>query len=520
MVSGFSTIRVITFSTRLAWSTNNTNSRLQLVSNLFLNAGIPILYIINLVFTHRITRAQHPRFGWHKSLSILGRLTIFLIILTLFMLIYAGVHSAYTDNRVVGESLRKVILAGGTFNTIIAIMPLPMLFLGVIIPKRVRTEKFGQGRFRVKVAVLLTSSSLLTLRALWGTISAYKTPVLLSEPIPWYYRKEYFYTVQLLTELIVVYMFIFVRINRIFYTPDGLPRGSYVDLPKSNAQLEIGQSNGPPPYAQHDFPTTTTLRVYSEEELFEEQNALADTLRYSSTSLLLDNHSGKFRLNRSETDDIYSPISYQGSQRRYSASSHYYYDAGASGDNSRAVSIYAPSAYGHEKSRRDSIKSGYNSPRFGNGDNKGEVLELQRFSYAPQAGQAGQSDMTEMPPSLRTGEYRQSAPVFDDHTQQRVAAVAAGGNFQDRVNATMRDAHAKSMSHQNSGTSTPTITGHYSRPHSVTHSPQRSRASSISAPPVPDIQIAAPARVVSQAPRSPALLGSFEDTSNRSPPAR
>jgi hypothetical protein len=429
------------------------------------------------------------------------------------------VHSAYTTNQALGEKLRKIILAGATFNTIIAIIPLPMLLLGVVIPKRVRTEKFGQGRFRVKVAVLLTSSSLLTLRALWGTVSAYKTPVFLSQPIPWYYRKEYFYTVQLLTELIVVYMFIFVRINRIFYTPDGLPRGSYVDLPKSTAQLELGHSNGPPPYAQHDFPTTTTLRVYSEEELFEEQTALADTLRYSSTSLLLDNHSGKFRLDRQGTDDIYSPISYQGSQRRYSAGSHYYYDAGASGENSRAVSIYAPSAYGAEKQRRDSIKSGYNSPRFGHGDNKGEVLELQRFSYAPQGQAQSHGDMTEMPPSLRGGnEYRQSAPVFDENQQQRMASVGTGGHFQDRVNQVMRDAHAKSMSHQNSGTSTPTVTGHYSRPHSTTASPQRSRASSINAPPVPDILIAAPARVVSQPPRSPALLGSFEDTSNRSPP--
>ena len=382
-----------------------------------------------------------------------------------------------------------------------------MLLLGVIIPKRVRTEKFGEGRFRVKVAVLLTSSSLLALRAIWGTAAAYKDAVPLVQPIPWYYQKVYFYTIQLFTELIVVYLFIFVRINRIFYTPDGLPRGSYVDLPKTASQLEAG-GNNPPPYAQHHFPTTTTLRVYSEEELFEEQHALADTLghRYSSTSLLLDSHSGKFRLDRQGTnDDIYSPVSYAGSSRRYSAGSHYYYDAGASGENSRAVSIYAPSSY-DKKDRRDSTsgRSGQNSPRWGPGDGKGEVLELQRFSYAPPAG-----EMTEMPPSLRAGsnQYRQSAPVFDETQTQNIRAVST--NFQDRVNQVMQDANAHSMSH--TGASTPT--GRYSRPHSVNASPQRSRANSFDAPPVPPIEIARPDRTVSQPQRSPALLQSFEDPS-------
>lgn len=514
-MSGFCLVRLITFSTRLAWGTKPNNSSLALVSNLFLNAGIPILYIINLVFTHRITRAQHPRFGWHKSLSILGRVTIGLIFVALILLIYAGVHSAYTTDRSLHEKLRVILLGGSTFNTIIAVIPLPMLLIGVIIPKRVRTEKFGSGRFRVKVAVLLTSSSLLTLRALWGTTAAYKPAVPQSQPLPWYYHKVYFYTIQLLTELIVVYMFIFVRINRIFYTPDGLPRGSYVDLPKSTAQLELGNGNGPPPYAQHDFPTTTTLRVYSEEELFEERAGLTDTLRYSSTSLLLDNHSGKWRLDRQATnDDIYSPTSYQGSERRYSAGSHYYYNAGASGENSRAASIYAPSVWNKEKDRRDSIKSGYDSSRWGTGDGKGDVLELQRFSYA-----SPQGDMTEMPPGLRPGnQYRQSAPVIDEVQQERLASVGAGGNFQDRVNRVMRDAHAQSISAQSTGTSTPTVLGPSSRPHSSSPSPRRSRASSIQAPPVPDIQIAPPARAVSQPPRSPALLQSFEDTSAKSPP--
>ena len=498
-------MRTITFSTRLAWGTAPNNNSLQLVSNLFLNAGIPILYIINLVFTHRITRAQHPRFGWHKSLSILGRITIALIFVALILLIYAGIHSAYVNPRnfELHDKLKDIILAGSTFNTMIAVLPLPMLLLGVIIPKRVRTEKFGQGRFRVKVAVLLTSSSLLTLRAVWATAAAYKTPVPLQQPIPWYYQKVYFYTIQLFTELLVVYLFIFVRINRIFYTPDGLPRGSYVDLPKSTAQLELG-GNNPPPYAQHHFPTTTTLRVYSEEELFEDHEALAGTLghRYSSTSLLLDNQSGKFRLDRHGTnDDIYSPTSYAGSSRRYSAGSHYYYD-GASGDNSRAVSIYAPSTY-DKKDRRDSTsgRSGQNSPRWGPGEGKGEVLELQRFSYAPQG------EMTEMPPSLRAGsnQYRQSAPVFDEAQTQRIQAVSS--NFQDRVNQVMQDANAHSMSH--TGASTPT--GRHSRPHSVTHSPQRSRANSFDAPPVPPIDVARPDRVVSQPQRSPALLQSFEE---------
>ena len=107
--------RLFTFSLRLAWSVHPTNVSLQIASNIFLNAGIPILYIINLIFAHRIIRAQHPRLGWHRSLSIMGRVIITLIFLTLSLLIYAGIHQAYTRDPTIHRIARNIQIYGATF---------------------------------------------------------------------------------------------------------------------------------------------------------------------------------------------------------------------------------------------------------------------------------------------------------------------------------------------------------------------------------------------------------------------
>jgi hypothetical protein len=507
--SGFCFVRLITFSTRLAWGVRPENASLALVSNIFLNAGIPILYIINLVFAHRITRAQHPRLGWHRSLSILGRVVIGLILMTLVMLIYAGVQSAYTQSGGLQHKIHDIQLYGSTFNTVIAILPLPMLLLGIVIPRRVRTEKFGSGRFRLKIGVLIASSLLLTLRTAWGTTLTWIHPVHKSQPMPWYLQKAIFYTVQLLTELIVVYMFIFVRINRIFYTPDGLPRGSYVDLPKSTAQLHT-----PPPYAEHDFPTVTTLRVYSEEELFEDGNALTDTLHYSSTSLLLDNSSGKWKLERQSVSDVYSPGTYQPSERastRESIGSHYYYTpVTASAETSPAPSVYTPSTwnkerYNKEKDRRDSVKSGYSSPspRW-SGQGKGKEVELKKYSYHKPSSEVTEiqwplpkSDVKPMGERMSETEH-----AAKEARMERLASVGTGGSFQDRVDRIMKDSqHAATVNTAN------TIRVRSPRPRTI--SPPR--MSSVAPPPIPEMHISAPKRAVSQPPRSPVVRQSFED---------
>jgi hypothetical protein len=303
--------RLTTFALRIAWSIHQRNVKLAIASNIFVAAGTPILYIINLIFAHRIIRAQHPRLGWHKALSILARITVVSIVAVLILLIFAAVQSSFTLNANLHRIDRDIQLFGTTFYTFIAFLPIPMVLIGLVLPRRIRTEKFGKGRFRTKIAVLLTSTVLLTFRALWSTTAIWLPQKPLTAPPLSYYGKPAFYTVQLLTELIVVYLYAFVRVDRRFYTPTG-QRNSYLVLPGPRSLPHIQARD-----INTAKSTTATVRVYTEEELFEDAETLADTLRYSSSSMQLDQSSGKWELRQHSFSDFYTP-SWYGARGVYS----------------------------------------------------------------------------------------------------------------------------------------------------------------------------------------------------------
>ncbi|KAF2429278.1 hypothetical protein EJ08DRAFT_698420 [Tothia fuscella] len=318
MTFGFCMCRLMTFALRIAWSMHPRNVRVAIASNIFVAAGTPLIYVINLIFAHRIIRAQHPRLGWHRALSILARLTIALIVLVLVALITVSVQSSYTLSTNTRRIDRDIQLMGTTFYTFIALLPFPMVLIGLVLPRRIRTERFGKGRFRTKIAVLLTSTFLLTFRAIWGTTTSWLPPVPLTRSTPFYFSKPVFYTIQLLTELLVVYLYAFVRVDLRFYTPTG-QRNSYVDLSNTLPTHAAEASTKPErsfSFLQQPYRPSTgaTVRIYSEEELFDDTKTLADTLRYSSTSLQLDRANGNWELKRHGMMDanstIYTPSYY------------------------------------------------------------------------------------------------------------------------------------------------------------------------------------------------------------------
>ncbi|KAE9965552.1 hypothetical protein EG328_009577 [Venturia inaequalis] len=338
MTFGFSMCRIFTFSLRLSWSVKQRNASIALASNSFVAAGTPILYIINLVFAHRIIRAQHPKLGWHKALSLLARVIVVSVVGVLILLIFAGIAMSFTLNTALRQRCRDIQLFGTTFYTFIAFLPLPMVFVGLVLPKRIRTEKFGQGRFRTKILVLVTSTLLLTLRAVWGTTATWLTPVPRIQAIPWYYSKPAFYCVQLLPELLVVYLYAFVRVDRRFFTPTG-QRNSYLNLPgtlnpnSSAATLNVKK----PEAAYHGYITASEahrknlneksiqsskynskatnsltssiyppLRIFSEEELFSETATLASTLNPNiRSSLVFNEERDNFELVGGDADSFY-----------------------------------------------------------------------------------------------------------------------------------------------------------------------------------------------------------------------
>jgi len=282
---------------RIAWANYQHNVSLAMAANVFVQAGTILLYILNLVFALRIIRAQHPRLGWHKSLSVAARVLIAAVVLSLVALIASVVQGAYTLNANAHRIDRDIQLYGTTFYAFVAFLPLPMLVAGVVIPRRIRTEKFGNGRFRYKIAILATATALCTIRAGYACGIAWMPPLPLASPLHrWQLSKEAFYVFYFAPEIAVVALYAAVRVDLRFAVPVG-QRGTYVVAP---AELG-GGVYGVPEAAQSEV-----LKIYSEEELFDDSATLADTLRFSQTSLVLDAESGKWALKRLSAQSLYS----------------------------------------------------------------------------------------------------------------------------------------------------------------------------------------------------------------------
>src|SRR5205814_9382537 len=116
--------------------------------------------------------------------------------------------------------------------TAIAFLPIPMLALGLILPRRIRTEKFGSGRFRYKLAILASASALCTIRAGYSCGVNWLPPTPLQPGVPtrWQYSKLAFYLFNFTPEIMVVALYAIVRVDRRFYVPSGV-RGSYMAAP-------------------------------------------------------------------------------------------------------------------------------------------------------------------------------------------------------------------------------------------------------------------------------------------------
>ena len=163
------------------------------------------------------------------------------------MLITSVVQSAYTVNINTLRIDRDIQLYGSTFYAIVSFLPIPMLFGGLILlPRKTKVEKFGSGRFRSKIGVLLLASALLCLGAAFrcGSVylsfplqphthsklkrnadsvsnrTSYMTPRPRNDPA-WYQSKACFYIFNLTVEILVIFLYLVVRVDRRFWVPNG-----------------------------------------------------------------------------------------------------------------------------------------------------------------------------------------------------------------------------------------------------------------------------------------------------------
>lgn len=227
LMFGFCMARVVTMVMRIVWATRPTNTRVAIAAQIFTSAGVLLLFIINLVFAQRIIRAAHPHLGWHETLSAAFKILYVLVVAMLVMVITATVQSFYTLDPNILRIDRDLQLTASTYLVAVAFLPMPMVVLGLIVPRRSRVEKFGSGSWRAKICILLASTVLLCLGAAFRCGTAWTTPRPSNDPA-WYHAKWCYYFFNFVIEAIVVYFYIAVRVDHRFYVPDGSRRaGDY-----------------------------------------------------------------------------------------------------------------------------------------------------------------------------------------------------------------------------------------------------------------------------------------------------
>lgn len=241
MIFGFCMARITTCVMRIAWAERPTKIPIAIAAQVFVSAGVVLLFVVNLIFAQRIVRASHPNSGWHPLFSKAFTLIYILIIITLIMLITAVVQSFYTLNKNTKRIDRDIQLYGQTFYTIVAFLPFPLVLGGLIIPRQTRVEKFGSGRFRSKIYILLFASAVLTLGSAFRTGTNYRTPRPRNDPA-WYHSKACFYIFNFTVEYVVVILYVILRVDTRFYVPDGAKKAG--DYSRRNVDKEPEDANG------------------------------------------------------------------------------------------------------------------------------------------------------------------------------------------------------------------------------------------------------------------------------------
>lgn len=230
MLFGFCMARIATLVVRIVWANRQHNVRLAIAANIFVNAGILLVYIINLVLAQRILRAMQPQIGWNPVLRAIYKVFYTSIGVALVMVITAVVVSLYTLDTHTRSTCRGVELAALTYLLIITCLPVLHIAASLLLPTPRDAENFGEGSIRSKIIIVSLSACLCMLMA------GFKAGVNWSPPRPaidpaWYDSKPCFYIFNFMCEILILCLLTFSRIDKRFFVPNGCNQaGDYTRL--------------------------------------------------------------------------------------------------------------------------------------------------------------------------------------------------------------------------------------------------------------------------------------------------
>lgn len=245
MLFGFSMSRIATCVMRIVWATRPHNIRIAIAAQIFYNAGVLLIYLINLVLAQRLLRSLQPALGWQPWVSKAFRVICALVIGSLIMLITTVVLSFYTLNEDTIKACLDCQRAAQTYFFVLTFLPLVLTALASLLPHPTQREPetFGSGstRSRVMILVLVTLLTLVLSGFKLGTTWSTRRPI--SDPA-WYDKSAAFYCFGFVVEVLVLTIFIAARVDRRFYVPDGSSkRKSYVEPNKAIEEVHKKDSS-------------------------------------------------------------------------------------------------------------------------------------------------------------------------------------------------------------------------------------------------------------------------------------
>lgn len=229
--------RVFATSLRMAWAAHPYNIYVTTAAMVFLNAGVILLFVANLLFAQRIVRAQHPHFGWSRPFSLMLPILLFVVIGTTISLVGGIIMEFYSRTPTIALAVRDIKLCGSTIHAIVAFAPIPIVSTSAFTRRHLNAktkesvDRLGEGPMTAKVAIVIFSAVLLTLGATFRSATTWLPPI----PViaggfavkePWYYSRGSFYFFNFGIELCIACFWLIVRIDKHFIIPNGA-KGPY-----------------------------------------------------------------------------------------------------------------------------------------------------------------------------------------------------------------------------------------------------------------------------------------------------
>ena len=267
LMFGFCMARTLACIMRIVWACYPKDVRIAIASMILVQAGVLILFIINLIFAQRVLRAAHPLFGWHRAIHYAFIVLYILVVFMLAAVITVIVQQFYTLNPNTHRIDRDVQLAVFSYFLFAAFLPIPMVIIGLVVPRKTRLEKFGSGRWRTKITLLLTTATLLTLGASFRAGTSYKNPRPLEAPA-WYDAKWCFYIFNFTIEIIVLYLYLLLRIDKRFWIPNGSKGpGDYTNSGEKDERSASRSTNRPLVESEEEFFDETSPCQHGEKDV-------------------------------------------------------------------------------------------------------------------------------------------------------------------------------------------------------------------------------------------------------------